>query len=205
MSFLEPRVTFSSNSAWLYRVTKHNSSVFFLSKPLYALDKSIQSWCKFSDFRLVALKLNRFLILFFKPQISFPLNYSSPFSVMTHNSSETFQLKHNMLLTKRAYQCTVFQTFECPNESSHNSSWHFWNKRSGFIQNLHHCLGSWKITPLYFFKLGRHILWTEIAHRSEIFGLLCDWVKIHQIRLAIFETTSQFFIKLCIILQCHER
>ena len=30
-------------------------------------------------------------------------------------------------------------------------------------------------------------------------------VKIHQIPLVIFETTSQFFFKLCITLQCHER
>ena len=33
-------------------------------------------------------------MLFFKPHISFPLNFASPFSVMTQNSSEIFQLKH---------------------------------------------------------------------------------------------------------------
>ena len=53
--------------------------------------------------------------------------------------------------------------------------------------------------------LKPHILWTKIAHRSEILGLLCGWVKIHQIPHAIFETTSQFFFKLCITLQCHGR
>ena len=31
---------------------------------------------------------------FFKPQVSFLLNFASPFSVMTHNSCEIFQLKH---------------------------------------------------------------------------------------------------------------
>ena len=36
---------------------------------------------------------------------------------------------------------------------------------------------SWKITPLYFFQLKPHILWTKIAHRSEIFSdfLVVGW------------------------------
>ena len=45
----------------------------------------------------------------------------------------------------------------------------------------------------------------KIVHQSEIFGLLSGWVKLHQIPHVIFETTSQFFFKLCITLQCHER
>ena len=47
-----------------------------------------------------------------------------------------------------------FQTFGCSNESSPNSSSHFWNHttRSGFIQILHHRSVSWKISPLYFFS-----------------------------------------------------
>ena len=32
-----------------------------------------------------------------------------------------------MLWTKRAHQCTIFQTFECSNERSINSSCHFWS------------------------------------------------------------------------------
>ena len=50
MPFLEPRVSFSSNFASLFNVMKHNSSEFFLSKSLYALDKRTQSKCKFLDF-----------------------------------------------------------------------------------------------------------------------------------------------------------
>ena len=61
---------------------------------------------------------------FFKLRVSFPLNFASPFSVMTHNSpfsimtnnsSEIFQLKHYMLCTKKAHECTIFQTFESSN------------------------------------------------------------------------------------------
>ena len=47
---------------------------------------------------------------FYKQQVSFPLNLVSPFSVMTHKYSEMFKLKHYMLLTKRANQCTIRQT-----------------------------------------------------------------------------------------------
>ena len=72
---------------------------------------------------------------FFKPQISFPLNFTSPFSVMIHNSSELFQLRHT-LWTKRVHQCIIFQTFECSNESSPNSSCHFWNHKVRIYSNF---------------------------------------------------------------------
>ena len=52
-----------------------------------------------------------------------------------------------------------------------------------------------------------HILWTKIAHRREIFRPFRVLLKIHQIPHVKFEseTTSQFFFKLWITLQCHER
>ena len=37
------------------------------------------------------------------------------------------------------------------------------------------------------------------------FSDLSGWGKIQQIPYIMFETTNQFFIKLCIALQCHER
>ena len=44
-----------------------------------------------------------------------------------------------------------FWTFVCSNESPPTSSCLFWNRtRWGFIQILHQCSVSWKITPLYF-------------------------------------------------------
>ena len=56
-----------------------------------------------------------------------------------------------------------------------------------------------------FFYPKLPILRTKIARQSEIFGLLSGWMKIHQIPHVIIETTSQFFFKFCITLQCHER
>ena len=59
-----------------------------------------------------------------------------------------------MLWTKRAYQSTILQTFECSNKILSYSSCHFETTRSAFIQILHHWLVQWKITSLYFCSLN---------------------------------------------------
>ena len=89
MSFLEPRISFSSNFASLFSVMRHNSSVLF-HKSLYALHKGSPLKCKFSDFRLLVWKLTKFLMSFFKPRSVFSLKFASLFSVMTHNYSDVF-------------------------------------------------------------------------------------------------------------------
>ena len=140
-----------------------------------------------------------------KPRVSFALNFASYFSVMTHNSSEIFWLKHYMLGKKKAHQSITFQNFECFNESSHNSSCHFWNNKVKVYSNFALLFSVIKITPLYFFLSQTFILWTKKAHRSENLRLFSGWVNIHQIPHAMFEITGQFFVKFCITLQCHER
>ena len=67
---------------------------------------------------------------FFKP-ITFSLNFASPFSVMTHNFSEMFYLKQFILWTKKAYQSTIFQTFEYSNKSSLDFSCYFCPRSQG--------------------------------------------------------------------------
>ena len=89
----------------------------------------------------------------FKSRFSFPLNFASPFTVITYNFSEVFQLKHYILWTKRAHQYTILniQSFRLlsalmkVHPIPHAT---FETARSGFIQVLHHCSVSWKITPL---------------------------------------------------------
>ena len=44
----------------------------------------------------------------------------------------------------------IFNTFECSGQNLPNSSRHFPNHKSVFLQILHHSSVSWKITPLYF-------------------------------------------------------
>ena len=86
---------------------------------MYALGKRIRSKCKFSDFRLLAWKLTKFLMSFFKPQVSFPLHFAKPFSVMTHNSLK-FSNWNIICFAQEAHQCTIFLTFRCSNECSPN-------------------------------------------------------------------------------------
>ena len=112
---------------------------------------------------------------------------------MTHNSSESFLLKQYMLLTKRAHQGTIFRLLGVLMMKVHPILHAIFEiKRSGFFK---FCITAQchERQLLCIFYLKPHILWTKIAHRSEIFGLLSGWVKIQQIPYVIFETTSQFF------------
>ena len=79
MSFLEPRVSFSLNFASLFSVMRHNSSVHFhLNICMLWTNGSNQS----ANFQAFNCSREN------KPQVSFRLNFATPFSVMTHNSSE---------------------------------------------------------------------------------------------------------------------
>ena len=81
-----------------------------------------------------------------------------------------------MLLTKRAHQCTIFQTLSA-----------LITVRSISYAILHH-FRVIKDNSSVFFWLKPHKVWTKIAHRSEIFWLLSGWMKIHQIPHVIFGT-----------------
>ena len=59
---------------------------------------------------------------------------------------------HFLLWTKGSHESTNFDTFKCSDENLPNSSCHFPNHKSVFLQILHHFSVSWKITPLYFFR-----------------------------------------------------
>ena len=108
-------------------------------------------------------------------------------------------------LDKKSPSMCNFQNFGCSNESSPNSSSHFWNHKVRVYSTFALLFSIMEDNSSVFFQLKPHILWTKIAHWSNIFGLLSGWVRIHQIPHVIFETTSQFFFKLCITLQCHGR
>ena len=156
-------------------------------------------------FRLstVHMKINKLFMSFFEPQVSFTLNFASPFSVMTHNSSEIFWLKH---YKKEPINIQFFRLLSALMKVQLIPHTIFQSTRSRFIQNLRHCSVSWKITPLYFFSSNLiHFGWTKRPHQKEMSTLLSGWVQIHQIFHVMFETTSQFFFKICITLQCHER
>ena len=67
----------------------HNSCIF-LAQTLHTFYKSSPSKCKFSDFPLLWLKCNKFLMSFFKQKVSFSSKFGSFSSVESDNSSIIF-------------------------------------------------------------------------------------------------------------------
>ena len=61
----------------------------------------------------VGLKFAKFLISFFKAQVSSSSNFALFFSVMKHNSSVFFWLKYDILSTNVAHQGANSETCHC--------------------------------------------------------------------------------------------
>ena len=120
---------------------------------------------------------------FFQPQASFPLNFASSFSVMTNNSPEMFQVKHNMLLTKKLIK---------------NDKVRVYSKFASLFSVM-------KDNSSLLFQFKSYVLQTKRSHGCQIFKLLSEWVRIHQIPCVIFETTSQLSFRIRANFQCHER
>ena len=103
--------------------------------------------------------------------ISFFLHeaFMSPSCVITHNSSISFLDKTLYSLDSLSIKVRIFRVFEFLGERSPNSSCHFWNHSSFFLQILHYCLVSWHITPPYFLAAQFCILLTKGAHQKKMF------------------------------------
>ena len=85
---------------------------------------------------------------------------------MTQNSPVNFKLIHFLLWIKGSHQSPNFETFECFGKNLPNSSCHFPNHKSVFLQILHDSSVSWNITLLYVFKVKRCILCTKGTNQS---------------------------------------
>ena len=61
-------------------------------------------------------------------------------------------------------------------------------------------------TPLYFFSSNiTYVMQQKYPIKVQIFKLSTARVKVHQIPHVIFQMKSQFFYKVWIFCQCHER
>ena len=78
-------------------------------------------------------------------------------------------------------------------------------KQKVFLQCLDHSSVSWEITLPHFFSWNVLCYWKKKHIKVQIFRLAIARIKIYQIRHLIFATKSQFFFKLYITHQCHER
>ena len=109
---------------------------------------------------------------------------------------------HFLLWTKGSHESTNFDTFKCSDENLPNSSCHFPNHKSVFLQILHDSSVSWNITPLYFFRSNVAYFAQKRPIKVQFFRLFSARIKFHQI-LVIFETKNSFFF-ICTTLQYHE-
>ena len=136
-------------------------------------------------FSTARMKFNQiFLASFFKPQVIFPLNFASPFNVMTHNPSELCLAEILYALDKKSPSMFRFSDFlVLQRRFTANFSCHFSNQKFRVYSNFTSLFSiAMEITPLYLFSSNL------IPH-------------------AKFESkaTSQYFFKLFMTLQCHER
>ena len=79
---------------------------------------------------------------------------------------------HFLLWTKGSHQSPSFEIFKCSGENFPNSSCHFPNHKSVFLQIFYRCSVSCKISSLYFFRLNviYFALKTEILKNFECLG-----------------------------------
>ena len=81
---------------------------------------------------------------------------------------------HFLLWTEGSHQGPYFDTTECSGENLPNSSCHFPNYKSVFLQTLHHSSVSWKITCLYFFQSNViHFVQKGTSQKANFWGF---WV-----------------------------
>ena len=107
---------------------------------------------------------------FFNPQVSFCLNFATPFSVMTHNYSESFQLKHYMLWTKRAHQCTIFRLLGALMMKVHPILHAIFETTvSVFLLNFASLFNAMGDKSSVLFQLKLYLIFTKGAHHSAKF------------------------------------
>ena len=103
-------------------------------------------------FSSARVKFIAVLMSILKRQGNSSSNLASFFIVVTNNSPVSFKLKYFQLWTKESHQTPNFETYRCSGENLPNSLCYFPNQKLVFLQILHHSLGSWNITPPYFFR-----------------------------------------------------
>ena len=132
MSFLEPRLGFPSNFASLFSVMRHNSSVLFhLNFHMLWTKEAHQS----ANFQVFDISHENQPNTYFSSHESFSFKFCITFQC--HN---IFSLKFSSWNIIRFWQKNPinvhFFTFECTNNSSPDSSCHFWKHKLRVYSNF---------------------------------------------------------------------
>ena len=132
------------------------------------------------------------------PQIWHPSSVSWKITPLYFSSSNNIYF-----VQKEPIKMKTFDTFKCSGQNSSNSSCQFWNSSSQFLFKLCiilHCHDTFNSSVDFKLYFG-----LKYPIKISILRLSIALVKSCHIPHVIFQTTSQYFFKLCIILQCHER
>ena len=103
---------------------------------------------------------------------------------------------HFLLWTLGSHKNTNFDIFKCSDENLVNSSSHFPNHMSVFLQILHDSSVSWNMLLCTFLGQTLYTLHTRDQSKCKCFRLFSAQIKIHQI-LVIFVTKNKFLFKFC--------
>ena len=159
----------------------------------------------FETFECLGQNLSNFLCQFWNDK-SIPLQVLYPFSFIWKISPLYFFSSKNIYFAQKEHtKMKIFETFKCSCQNWSNSLCQFWNDKSITLQILHHSSLPWYITPLWILSSYFSYFGLKDPINIPILRLSITLVKICHIPHVIFQTTSKFFFKFCITLQCHER
>ena len=150
-------------------------------------------------------KFFKFLLSILKRQADSSPNFVSLFSVMKDNSSVLFHLKLYMLSTKGTHQVQIFRLSAAHIKINQIPHVNF-EKTSQFLFKFCITLQCHERYLLYtFLAPTTYTLFKSSPLKENFLRLPSAVVKISHIPHVIFQTTSQFFFKFYITLQCHEK
>ena len=138
-----------------------------------------------------------------KRQVSSSSDFSSFFSVITCNSSVSCSSCIFYFGQKNPMKIPILTLSSGSDENLPNSSCHFPNHKSVFLQILHDSSVSWNMLLCTFLGQTLYTLHKRDQSKCKFFRLFSALIKIHQI-LVISETKNKFFFKFCPTLWYHE-
>ena len=196
MSVLKWQVNSSLNFTLFFIAMTNNSSVNCKVIPFLRWTKGSKS--QFWHFQVLWWKFVKILMSFFKPRVSFSSKFA--YSSVSWKITPLYFCSSNIIYFghKEAVKTQIFSSarVKVPHVNLKND-------KSVPLQFLYHSSLSWQITLIlstYIFYVGQ-----KDPIKVPILTLSSALVKICQIPHVIVQTTSQFFFKFCITLECHER
>ena len=179
--------------------------LYFFVAQTYTLFKRSPLKYKFLRFFSARVKIVKFLMSILNGQYNSSSNFASILIVMRQNSLVNFKVIHFLLWIKGSHQSPKFLGFQrCSGKNLLNSSFIF----ESTIQFSFKCSSIFSAikhnSSILFFAQTLYTLVKSSLLKCKFLRFSIAWVKTRQIPHVNFELTSQFLIKFCIILHCHD-